>query len=1045
MILSNYAIKFRTAVFVLIVGLVIAGGVSYVALPREGFPDITIPHVFITAVYEGTAPSEIEKLITIPLEKQLNDIEGVKHIKSTSAENVCSVDIEFMAGADIDEAKQRVKDKVDLAGPDLPDDLDEPVVQALNFSSDIPIFTFAISGKTDLLRLKNIAAWLKEDIELIAGVRQATVAGTPEREIRIELDAVRLAAYRIPVTRVLQRIGAENQTISAGNIELKGNKFQVRVPGEYDLVPNLSALMLTEIDGEPIYLRDVATVSDTFKDRETISRINGHPAVAVNVNKRSGENSVDVIAKVKAVLARSPLPTGIELTTVMDQSEDIKMMITELENNIASGFLLVIIVLFVFMGGRNSLFVALAIPMSILTAFTVMGLMGTALNMVVLFSLVLAVGMLVDNAIVIVENIFRNHSQGLSRVEAARKGASQVAWPVITSTITTCAAFSPLLFWPDLMGQFMGFMPRTLIIVLSASLFVAIVINPAVCSALITRAGPPKASDTRQTKGHWFPDGYERMLRGALKHRVAVTLLALLGLLLSVELYVQFGRGVELFPDVDPRRAEIKVKFPQGTAIEKTDAVLKGIETKLHTYEDIEFFLTNVGQGGGGIFMGGGEGTHLGVIQVEFRDMAERVGSSMELVGVLRDNIGKIPGAEITVDREEEGPPTGAPVSIELSGNDFSELARLSAQIKREIETVPNLVDLKDDLEDALPELQFQVDRHRAALLGLDTDTIGLFLRTAIYGLESSKFRAGEDEYDITVRFPESQRNTTALLDQVFVPTAGGNSVPLASVGEMVYTAGRGSINRTDRKRVVLITGTNQGRGSDLIMNDVVERVRKIPLPAGYEVKFTGDTEEMQKSGAFLARAFGIAVGLIFLVLVLQFNSVLVPNIILLTVLLSVIGVMLGLVICRMRFGIIMTGVGVISLAGIVVNNAIVLVDCIKQRHAEGLSPIEAVVAAGRMRLRPVLLTAVTTVLGLIPMAVGWSLEIHQWPPRIIAGAESSAWWAPMAVAVIFGLSVATVLTLVLIPVMYSLIESMVEGARHLLHVANNGHTHANR
>ena len=1035
MLLSNYAIKFRTAVFVLIVGLVVAGSVSYMTLPREGMPDITIAHVFITAVYEGTAPSEIEKLITIPLEKQLNDVEGVKHIRTTSAENVCSVDIEFLAGEDIDEAKQRVKDKVDLARPDLPEDLDEPVVQAFNISSDVPIFRFALSGKTDLLRLKNLAESLKDAIELLPGVRQASVSGAREREIRVELDVQRLAAYGIPVTLVIGRIDAENRTISAGNIELQGNKFQVRVPGEYDLVPDLRDLLLTEIGGQPVFLRDVAAVSDNFKDAETISRINGKPAVSIAVNKRSGENSVAMIDRVKVLLAANPPPPGVDLTIVYDESDHVDMMITELENNIVSGFILVIAVLFIFMGGRNSLFVALAIPMSMLTAFTVMGLMGTSLNMIVLFSLVLAVGMLVDNAIVIVENIFRNHSLGMTRIEAARRGAAEVAWPVITSTVTTCAAFSPLLFWPDIMGQFMGFMPRTLIIVLSASLFVAIVINPAVCSALISRAraGPVQSEDNGRS--HWFPDGYERMLRGALHHRLAVIILAVLGLVLTVEVYLAWGSGKELFPEVDPRYGVVNVKFPQGTAIEKTDSVLAGIEPLLHKYDDIEFFLTTVGQGGGGGLLGVGAGTHLGNIHVEFVDMADRQGSSMDLIGALRDEIGTIPGAEITVKREEEGPPTGEPVSIELAGDDFAELSRLSGLIIRTIETIPNLVDLQDDMEDALPELQFRVDRHRAALLGLDTDTIGLFLRTAIYGIESSKYRADEDEYDITVRLPEHQRNTAALLDQVHVPTAGGESVPLSSVGEMVYTGGRGSINRTDRKRVVLITGTNQGRGSDKIMEDVVERVGQLQLPGGYEVKYTGDTEEMQKSAVFLAKAFGIAVGLILLVLVIQFNSVLLPGIILVSVLLSIIGVMLGLVICRMKFGIIMTGVGVISLAGIVVNNAIVLVACVLQRRQEGLSAIESVVAAGRMRLRPVLLTAVTTVLGLIPMAVGWSLEIHQWPPKIIAGAESSAWWAPMAVAVIFGLSMATVLTLVLVPVMYSLVESFVAALRRLVHV----------
>lgn len=1027
MLITNYAIKFRIAVFVLIVGLIAVGTVNYRNLPREGMPDITIPHVYITAIYEGTAPGEIEKLIAIPLEKQLNDVEGVKHIKSTSAENVCSVDIEFIAGEDIDLAKQKVKDKVDLAGPDLPDDLDEPVVQAFNVSSDVPIFRFALSGDTDLLRLKHLAERLKEEIEMVRGVRQATVAGAREREIRVELDADRLAAYGIPVTMVMRRISGENSTISAGNIELEGNKFQVRVPGEYDLVPEISKILLTRVNNTPVYLRDVATVTDTFKDRETISRLNGEPAVSVLVNKRSGENSVAVIERVKKTIEADPLPPGVHLTIVYDESEDVAMMIRELENNIVSGFILVIAVLFIFMGWRNSLFVALAIPMSMLTAFTVMGLMGSALNMIVLFSLVLAVGMLVDNAIVIVENIFRNRSRGLSRTEAARRGASEVAWPVITSTLTTCLAFSPLLFWPDIMGQFMGFLPRTLIIVLFASLFVAIVLNPAVCSALISGAKSKRLQPSDVPDGHWFVNGYENLLRFALRYRWAVIMLALAGFFMTIQLYSLGGKGVELFPEVDPRNAYIQVKFPQGTSIEKTDLALAGIESNLFNYSDIKFFQTTVGEAGGGIFLGGGSGTHVGSIYTEFLDMADRSGSSMELISDLRDEVGLIPGADVKVEREEEGPPTGAPVSIEISGENFDELARLSKLAISKIETIPGIVDLQDDMEEALPELQFRVDRHRAAMMGLDTDSIGLFLRTAIYGIESSKFRADEDEYDITLRFPRDRRNTAHLLDQAYIPVAEGRSVPLSSVGEMVYVGGRGSINRTDRKRVVLITGSNQDRGVDEIMEEVQARLSNLELSPGYEIKYTGDTEEMNKSRQFLSHAFAVAILLIFIVLVIQFNSVVLPLVIILSVVLSIIGVMWGLVICRMKFGIIMTGVGVISLAGIVVNNAIVLVDCILQRRAEGLDRVAAIIKAGRMRLRPVLLTAITTILGLIPMAVGWSINVHRWPPQLVAGAESSAWWAPMAVAVMFGLSVSTALTLLVVPVMYSLADTFTE------------------
>ena len=1025
MILSNYAIKFRVAVLVFVVVLAIAGTVSYLTLPREGAPDITIPYVFVTAYYEGTAPEEMEKLVTIPLEKQFNNVEDVKEIRSTSAENVASIVIEFTAGQDIEQAKQRVKDKVDLAKPDLPPDLDEPVVDAFNFSSDFPVYIFALSGTAAPDRLKNLAEDLEERIERLAGIQSADLAGIREREIRVELDLPRLAAYRIPLGQVMGRIAQENVTTSAGNLEMAGDKFQVRIPGEFRLAAELRGLPVAERDGRTIYLADLAAVTDTFKDLASISRLNGEPCVSVSLKKRAGINAVALIREVKDILAGYRLPPDVKLTEVMDQSDYIRSMIEELENNIFSGFVLVVAVLLVFLGVRNAFFVGLAIPLSLLIGFTLMAMAGTTLNMIVLFSLVLATGMLVDNAIVIVENTYRLRTEGLPRREAARRGASEVAWPVITSTLTTLVAFWPLLYWPDIMGQFMGFLPRTLIVVLSASLFVAMVINPAICSFFI-QARPRDA----QEKPHWFMAGYERLLRAALRHRVPVLLLGFAFLVLSVQVYGRFGRGVELFPDVEPRNATVNVKFPQGTSIERTDAVLRAIEAKLPAHPDVKFFLTTVGDDA--MAMGGGNtaATHEGRIYIEFAEAAVRQTNSLAVIEAIRADVGVVPGAEVTVAREEEGPPTGAPVSIELSGDDFETLEEYATDILRAIETVPGLVDLKSDLEKALPEIRFHVDRPRAALLGLDTATIGQFLRMAIYGTESSRFRADEDEYDITLRLPAGQRDRLNLLDEVLIPTPGGAPVPLSSLGRAEYAGGRGAIQRKQQKRVVTITGNNRERGVDKILADVQARLADVPLPRGYAIEYTGDTEEMRESGAFLLKAFGVASGLILVILVIQFNSVALPLIIFFSVILSMIGVMWGLLVFRMRFGVIMTGLGVISLAGIVVNNAIVLIDCALQRRAAGENAAEAIVAAGRLRLRPVLLTATTTVLGLIPMVAGWSVDIHAWPPKFVAGAESSAWWAPMAVAVLFGLTVATVLTLVLVPAMFSLAEDFAAALR---------------
>ncbi len=1026
MLVSNYAIKFRVAVLVFVAVFVLAGVASYKGLPREGSPDITIPYVFVTSVYEGTAPQDIETLVTVPIEKQLNDLENVKEVRSVSSDSLSFIAIEFLAGQDIDMALQKAKDKVDLARPDLPDDLDEPVVQAINISSDVPILRFALSGDTDLARLKHLAEDLKDEIELLAGVKQADISGVREREIRVEPDMRRMAAYGIPLVQVMQRIAGENRTLSAGSIEMNGDKFQLRLPGEYKLASELTRLVIGGGDSGPVYLGDIAQVRDTYKDVASISRLNGSPGVSIGVKKRAGENSVRLINEVKAAMARVPIPPDLALTIVMDESDDVGMMIRELENNVASGFILVVVVLFIFMGMRNSLFVALAIPLSMLIAFAFMSFTGYSLNMIVLFSLVLAVGMLVDNAIVIVENIYRSRLLGLSRIEAARQGAAEVAWPVITSTITTCAAFAPLMFWPGIMGQFMGFLPKTLIITLLASLFVAIVVNPAVCSFLI---GGKHMLKEQHAKHHPFVAGYVRLLKGALRHRVPVFLSGLAFLVLTIQMYARYGEGVELFPDVSPRNAVIEVKFPQGTSIERTDAVLKAIEARLAPYRDVKFYLTTVGEGSGGGFLGGGTGTHLGNIHAQFLDYEERAGDSAALVAALREVVGQVPGAELKVEKQEEGPPTGAPVSIELSGDDFDTLSTLAADIIRRIETVPGLVDLQDDYEAALPELRFTPARDRVAKVGFDLADVGLYLRMAVYGIEAGKLRADEEEFDITIRFPESSRQSAQLLDELYLPSPrGGGSIPLAALGQVDYAGGRGTISRKNQRRVITINGDVQGeRGADKVLEDVKTLLAEMPLPAGYSLSYVGKDKEMQESGAFLGKAFIVAMGLILVVLVLQFNSVLLPLIIVFSVVLSLIGVMWGLLICRMRFGVVMTGVGVISLAGIVVNNAIVLVDCIHQRRLGGMPLYDAIVEAGRLRLRPVLLTAVTTILGLIPMAVGYSVEFHEWPPRLIAGAESSQWWAPMAVAVIFGLTVSTLLTLVLIPVMFSLVASLVD------------------
>jgi CzcA family heavy metal efflux pump len=1025
MILTRYSIKMRVTVLALVALLCVAGPLIYFGLPREGAPDVTIPMVFVTATYEGVAPAEIENLVTLPLEQRFNGIENIKKMASTSMEGAAVVVIEFLPRQNIDLAVQKVKDKIDMAKADLPRDLDPPVVQGFNFSTDIPVFTFAIAGDEDLERLERIAEDYQDLVEAHPGVLEARLYGGKEREIRVDVDLQRLLAYRLAPGALVAAIRGENVTVSAGNLELRGDKFQVRVPGEFTDPRRLRDVVVAVRDGQCVRVSDVAEVRDGYKDATTISRVNGRPCVTVAVHKRAGENADGLIRELKRDLDRNAPPAGLALTYVNDQSEFIELMIEDLENNIVSGSVMVVAILLLFLGLRTSVLVGAAIPLSLMVGFVALAVMGMTLNMMVLFSLILTVGMLVDNAIVLVENIYRHHAAGKSRREAALQGAAEVAWPVTTSTLTTLVAFWPMLYWPDIMGQFMSFLPKTVIVMLSASLFVALAINPAIASVFIGRSGTQ--GRLALAGGHrWgrVMDAYAGFLRGALRRRWLCLFIGFAFLAFTVLLFGRYSKGVELFPDVEPQRATITVRYPEGVDLATTDATLKSIERTLARFPDIRFYLSNTGSAGDWALTAA-SGSHLGSIQIEFVRFGERSRSTLDVVKDIRAGIGDFPGAEVRVASEEMGPPVGAAVSIEVSGDDFGRLRELSDAIQQAIVTVPGLVDVQDNLEDSRPELQFRVDRQRAALLGLDTRRIGEFLRAAINGEEAGKFRAGEDEHDITVRLREDQRRSVDLLKQLALTTPAGERVPLASLGGFVYEGGRGRISRQDQKRLVTITGNVQGRGADAVLAEVKGRVAAVPLPKGYRVDFTGKNKEMNDSMAFLKKAFVVALALIALILVMEFNSLIQPAIVMTAVILSLVGVLWGLLLCGMRFGVIMTGIGVVSLAGIVVNNGIVLIDCINKRREAGLAAVDAIIDAGRTRLRPVLLTAITTVAGLIPMAVGWSVEIHEWPPRFVAGAETSAWWSPMAVAVIFGLSVATVLTLVQVPVMYSLTESL--------------------
>ncbi len=1023
MLISNAAIGHRSTVFVLMLMIIVVGTYSYITLPRESSPDITIPNVLVVTTYEGVAPSDIETLITLPIERKLKGLKDLEEIRSVSAEGSSMITIEFAPKVDIDNALQWVRDKVDQSKGDLPDDLEnDPSVLEINLS-EFPILMLAVSGDVDEAVLKGVAEELEDRIEAISGVLEVDLTGGREREIRVEFNPDRMAAYRLSFAEILQSVQSENVNIPGGSLDIGQGKYLLRIPGEFTDPAQVDTLMVATRDGRPIYLTDVASVSDTFEDRTSYARLNGASSVTLAVKKRTGENIIAVADHVFALLeiAQQQVPDGVELSVTMNQSKDIRRMVSELENNILTGLILVVTVLFFFLGLNNAMFVASAIPFSMLLSFAVLQVMGITLNMVVLFSLILALGMLVDNAIVIVESIYRHMQEGKDRICAARQAAGEVGWPIITSTLTTLCAFGPMMFWPGLMGEFMKYLPLTLIIVLSSSLLVALVINPVLCASFM-RIGNNRMTDggdkTRVMRG------YRWLLEQSLDHRWKVLGAALALMVLIVVGYGMLGHGVELFPDSEPNTAFVEIKAPEGASLETSNQLAIKVEKLAQQERDLKFVIGEVGVAVSGEAGGGAAGqSHQSKVSFDFVDRQERHEDSNIVLGRIRAALAFMAGAEIKVEKQENGPPTGPPVNIEISGEKIEILGALVAQSKSLIKDVPGLVDLKDDFSKAKPEIRIMVDRYKATLLGLSTAAISTTVKTAISGSKLGVYREGKEEYDIVARLPEPRRQNLADIGGLLIPTANGAPVPLSTVAQIELGAGFGAIRHIDEKRVVTISANTFGRNSNEVLKDVQNLLAELDLPGGYQINFSGEQEEQQDATAFLGKAFIAAVFLIALVLLTQFNSVRQMLIVMTSVILSLTGVFLGLIVTATPFGIIMTGIGVISLAGVVVNNAIVLIDYINQLRRDGLELRDALIRAGIVRFRPVMLTAVTTILGLLPMAIGVSFDFSNFAWEI--GGESAQWWGPMAVAVIFGLAVATLLTLVVVPVLYSLSQTI--------------------
>ncbi|EKB50636.1 efflux RND transporter permease subunit [Cecembia lonarensis] len=1111
--ISSLSVNNQTSVVILVVIITVLGLLAYRTMPKESFPEIVIPTVYVGTSYPGNSPVDMENLITRPIEKELKSINNVKNIKSTSVQDFSSVVIEFNPGVEISKAIQDVKDAVDKSKSELPSDLDrEPDVIEVN-TSDFPIMNVNLSGNYTEEELKKFGEYLEDEIEKLPEISKAELRGTVEREIRIDADIFKMEAMGVSFSDISDAVSQENVTISGGNLLTGDFRKALRITGEFESPYELNEIIIKTENSKIVYLSDVAEVTDTYKERTSYARSNKLPVVTVNVVKRSGENLLDASDKIKAIIERAKrdrFPQDLEVSITNDQSKTTRSQVNDLENSIIFGVILVVLVLMFFLGFRNALFVGIAIPLSMFISFLILNSLGITLNLMVLFALILALGMLVDNGIVVVENIYRLMQEGKSPVRAAKEGVGEVAWPIITSTATTLAAFMPLAFWDDIIGEFMKYLPITLIIVLSSSLFVALVVNPVLTSLYMkvqdVNMDKPKKKNLMvalvfavmaiisyiaewivfgnlfmlvalltvfnvfvlRSAIRWFQNVflvflenlYEKTLGFALRGKMPYLFFGgtVLLLVLSVVLLGVRSPQILFFPDNQPSLVNVFIEKPIGTDTEATNTFMLSMEEDLlavlDPYEDIiEAVITQVGEGTGDQSAGPSLANtpHKAKVTISFVEYQFRNGvNTNRVMEEIRELADRYPGVLMTVNKQTAGPPVGKPINIEVSGENFEELIAYVTNFRDYLSSsnIPGIEELKSDLELGSPEVVLNINRETARRFGLSTVTIANELRTALFGLEVSKFKEGEDDYPIQLRLKDEYRyDINALINKkINFRDKFGNKkeVPISAVADVQYGSTYGAVKRKDLEKVITIfSNVTDGYNPTEINNQLKALVAEYDVPEGITVRFTGEQEEQAKSTAFLTRALFTAVSVIFLIIVAQFNSVTTPFIIMASVVLSTIGVFLGLVIFNMDFVVIMTGIGIISLAGVVVNNAIVLIDytnLVRERRREELNTPEdeflpydellsSIIQGGKTRLRPVLLTAITTVLGLIPLAIGMNINfgslLSSFDPQFFVGGDNADFWGPMAWTVIFGLTFATFLTLVIVPVMYLLADKL--------------------
>lgn len=1125
--LSSWAIDNPSVVYVMIGIFFFLGLSAYFDMPREDFPEIKETKIYISTPYPGNTAEDIERLITDPLEDKLKNISNVVEITSTSQEDYAIITVEFDEDISVEAAKQKVKDEVDSEKssedwPTFNGAKVEPNVFDLNLSEEIAIMNINLTGDYPVERLKAYGEYLEDRIEDLPQIKKVDIRGAQEKEVEIAVDVYKMMASQVSFNDILQAIGNGNMTLSAGNLVNSGQRRTIRILGEIESPKALENFIIKSENGA-VYLRDVANI--TFKDKEktTYARKEGSSVVMLEVKKRAGKNMIQAADEIKILVAQAQenfLPKDLDVVITNDSSSRTLNQVDDLVNNIIFGILLVVTVLMFFLGFRNALFVGFAIPMSMFMSFVVLSLLGYTLNTMILFGLIMGLGMLVDNGIVVVENVYRLMSEGVPRIEAAKQGISEIAFPIIISTATTVAAFVPLGLWPGIFGQFMIYFPITLSVVLGSSLFVAIFMNSMLVSKFM-EVGDKELSRKQLIRislilggfglfilvfggamrglgtlmiltaalfwaykygiKRWankfqagslvrFENWYERQLKRALTGKnvywyFGSTVLLLISAFMFFGMSVGAGRtNIEFFPNNTPNQIIVYIEYPQGTDIEKTNTITKDIEKRvaevLNAPEQldngynflVEASVSQVGEGAGNPQTDGGsraEMPHRGKITASMREFKYRRGMDTE---VLRKKVqetlkGVYPGVAISVEKDENGPPAGYPINIELEGPDYDALIVAAEKMRNYINTknIPGIAELKIDVNKGKPAMLVRVDREKAGTLGVAVGQVGMQLRRSLFGEKAGVYKEDGEDYDINVRFKEDLRyNKSALFNQniIFRDQATGRikEIPVSSVTTQKNTAAFSAIKHRDSKRVVTVySGLEPGfTDAQAIVNEIQSQMQNYQdIPEDIRIDYTGQIEEQNKQMAFLMGAFFSGLGLIMLLLIFQFGGISKPLIIMIAIFLSFIGVFYGLIITGWSFVIMMTMVGIISLAGIVVNNGVVLldytqllIDRFKVQHGiednQLLSQPDVksvIIKAGKARLRPVVLTAITTVLGLIPLAIGLNIDFFSLftslDPKIYIGGDNVIFWGPLAWTVIFGLIVATFLTLIIVPVLF--------------------------